>query len=252
MVTRPIFDRTELSTVADEVARALSFAETRGSSAFVSTAAAYPNGTHAVVRIDDAGDGYFVSDDGYGALCADLMGAMPSFTKVAPVAAHRWGVQFDYRSFFVLRVERDRLPGAVVAIANTSINAVERTVYLLDAAKAKRNREVFESRIHDAFGKRALFNKPVRGARGEWELDAVVKSQTGIAAVFEFIAPAFTAVAAANLKLGDIKGLTDAPYAVAALADYEKTDPALRSILAGSADLVIAANAGIERYQMAA
>jgi hypothetical protein len=243
--------RMSLSAVADEVARAISYAEGRGHSAYVTTAVSYPNGTAAVVRIDEGEDGYFVSDDGYGALCADLMGAMPSFNKVAPIAAHRWGVSFDHRSFFVLKVSRDQLPGAVVAIANTSVNAVERTIYALEAVKAKRNRQIFENRIHDAFGKRAEFDATVRGARREWRFDAIVKSEHGISAVFEFVSPSFNAVAAANMQIGDIKKLTDSPYAVATLADYEKTDASLRSILSTSADLVIAANDDIQRYQIA-
>lgn len=251
MVTNFVLKRSDLGAVAAEVARALSFAQMQGDSAFVTTAVTYPNGTSAVVRIDEDSQGYFVSDDGYGALSADLMGAMPTFNKVAGIAAKRWGVQFDHRSFFILHVEKDQLPGAVAAIANTSVNAVERTIYALDALKVKRTREVFVARISEAFGTRARFDADVRGATRPWEIDAIVEKQGGIAAVFEFVSPAFSAVASSNMKLGDIKGLSDAPYAVAALADYQKTEPSFRSILSSAADLVIAANEDIIQYRKA-
>jgi hypothetical protein len=243
--------RISLSAVADGVAKALSFARVDGTSAFVSTAVTYPNGTASVVRIDEDDSGYFVSDDGYGALSADLMGAMPTFNKVAAAAAQRWGVQFDHRSFFVLHVQRDQLPAAVAAIANTSVSAVERTIYALDAIKVKRTREVFVARISEAFGSRAHFDAEVRGATRPWQIDAVVENKMGIAAVFEFVSPAFSAVASTNMKLGDIKGLASAPYAVAALADYQKTEPSFRSILSSAADLVIAANDDILQYKRA-
>ncbi len=130
--------KLDLGAVASEVARALSHAEVQGNAAFVSTAVSYPNGTSCVVRIDEDPDGYFVSDDGYGAFTAETMGGLPSFNKVAQISAQRWGVKFDHRSFFVLHVSREQLAGAVVAIANTSVSAVERTVYAMDAIRIRR------------------------------------------------------------------------------------------------------------------
>lgn len=251
MVTQSRLIQSDLATIANDVARALSYSEIKGHSAFVTTAVTYPNGASAVVRIDEDRDGFFVSDDGYGAQCADLMGAMPAFNKVASSAAQRWGVQFDQRSFFVLHVTQDQLPGAVAAIANTSVNAVERTIYAIDALKVKRSREVFVARVTEAFGGRARFDAEVRGATRPWEIDAIVENSGGIAAVFEFVSPAFSAVASANMKLGDVKGLSSAPFAVAALADYQKTEPSFRSILSSAADLVIAANDDIALYRKA-
>jgi hypothetical protein len=106
--------------------------------------------------------------------------------------------------------------------------------------------------VSEAFGNRAHFDTDVRGATRAWEIDAVIESHGGIAAVFEFGSPAFSAVASANMKLGDIKSLTSAPYAVAALADYQKTDASFRSILSSAADLVMAASEDVAQYKRAA
>lgn len=246
------FLEANLRQIADEVARSLSFAEVSGHSAFITTPVTYANGTAVVVRLDADADGYFVSDDGYGAFTAETMGALQTFVKVAGGVAKRSGVEFDHRSFFIIRVEKDRLPAAVAAIANVSAAAVDRTIYALENMKVKRSRVLFQARLEEAFGSKARFDVPVRGATREWDFAGVIQDGNGIAAVFEFVAPAFSAVASANMKLGDVRGLTDAPSAIAALADYERTEPALRAVLSNTADKVIAVGIAAEEYRQAA
>lgn len=241
-----------LKQIADEVARSLSFAEISGQSAFITTPVTYANGTAVVIRLDPDADAFFVSDDGYGAFTAETMGALQTFVKVAGSVAKRAGVDFDQRAFFIVRVERDQLPAAVAAIANVSATAVERTIYALESIKAKRSKVLFQARLEEAFGNRAKFDAPVRGATREWDFAGIIQDQGGIAAVFEFVAPAFTAVAAANMKIGDVRGLTDAPQTIAALADYDKTEASLRAILSNTADKVIAVSTTVSDYRAAA
>lgn len=241
-----------LQEIADNVARSLSYARASGTSAFITTAVTYANGSAAVVRIDEDQAGFFVSDDGYGALTAEMMGALPTFNTVAGAVAKRGGVEFDQRSFFVVRVQKEQLPGAVAVIANVSAQAVERTIYAMDQVKTKRSRATFEARLRDAFGKRVSFGAVLRGATRQWDVDGFVTSATGVSSVFEFVSPAYSAVASAHMKLGDIRSLTDAPHVAAVLADYAKTEPALRSILSGAADYVFAADEDIAAYQRAA
>ena len=99
------------------------------------------------------------------------------------------------------------LPAAVAAIANVSAAAVERTIYALESMKVKRSKVLFQARLEEAFGNKAKFDQPVRGATREWDFAGVIQDENGIAAVFEFVAPAFSAVAAANMKIGDVRGL---------------------------------------------
>lgn len=252
MVQAALLSPDSLKQIADEVARALSYAQVTTSSAFVTTAVTYPNGSAAVVRLDQEADGFFVSDDGYGALTAEMMGALPTFNKVAPKVAERAGVNFDQRSFFILRVQREQLPAAVSAIANVSARAVERTIYALDQARHTRARATFEDRMHQAFGKTARFNERVRGAQGEWEFDGVVTAGDGHTTVFEFVAPAYSSVASANLKLGDVAQLDIPPRRVVALADYQRTDASLRAVLSTAADILIGVSDEATRYKQAA
>ena len=117
-----------LKLVTDAVGRALIEINVRGGSGFISTPVLYPSGSHVVVRIDGTGDRWFVSDDGYGFLEADMMGGLPTFRRIAKQVAERAGVKFDERCFFVLEVERDALPGAATVVANASKQATDRTV----------------------------------------------------------------------------------------------------------------------------
>ena len=118
--------------------------------------------------------------------------------------------------------------------------------------KVKRSKVLFQARLEEAFGNKAKFDQPVRGATREWDFAGVIQDENGIAAVFEFVAPAFSAVAAANMKIGDVRGLTDAPSAIVALADYDKTEPSLRAILSNTADKVIAVTTAATEYRLAA
>lgn len=241
-----------LRTIAEEVARALSYAEASDQSAIVGTAVNYPNGTSVVVRLVPEGDRFFVSDDGYAALAAEMMGGLRSFVKIAQDVAHRAGVRFDQRSFFVLEVERSRLPGAVAAIANASANAVERTVYAMERERIKRSRGMFEAKLAEAFGDAATFDVEIRGASRAWEFAAGVRGVGGFDAVYEYVSPSFNSVASANLKIGDVRHLHDAPTTIVALADYNRTEPSLRQILNATADRVISVDSDPQSYKIAA
>lgn len=252
MGTEVSLTRDEMHDLANDVARAIVHASASDTSAFVSTGMTYPNGTAAVARIDRDGDGFFVSDDGNGALAAELMGAASTFSKLAPAIATRAGVGFDRRAFFVLRVERDHLPGAVVAILGASTRAVERSAYALEHDRVKRSRQVFEDRMRTAFGERAAFDATMRGLTTEWQFDALVHLDTGSLAVFEHVSLAYQAIASANLKLGDVRRLTSPPHTTVVLADYEGTKPEFRSILAATSDRVLSASAEADAYRDAA
>lgn len=56
----------------------------------------------------------------------------------------------------------------------------------------------------------------------------------------------------ANMKISDTQALPSPPLVTVALADYEHTDPALRSILSAAGGLVIAANDDVSAYQLSA
>ncbi len=252
MVQTLRIDNTQLARIADDVSRSLSYARVSGTSAFITTAVSYANGTAVVVRIDDSGDEFFVSDDGYGSLTAEMMGASRSFAKIAGGVAARFGVEFDERLFFVLRVSRDQLPAAVSTIANVSALSVERTIYAQEAAKPKRSRVLFEERLQAAFHKRVHFKQKFRGALRQWDIDALVDMPNSAPVLFEYVTPSAGSVGQAHLKLGDIKNLDFAPRAAVVLESYDKTEAAFRAILSNSSDAVIDASVDAELYLKAA
>jgi hypothetical protein len=205
-----------------------------------------------VVRLDQDGDYFFVSDDGYASLTSDMFGGAYQFQRIAADVAKRFGVGVDQRSFFILKVARSQLPAAVTLVANASSASVERTLYALDRLKTKKTKELFVERISRAFGDKASFNVDFRGSTKSWEVDAAIIDQSNVLAIFEFVMPAATSVAVAHMKVGDISAMLERPRTAIVLSDYDKTDPPLRQILSSSADIVIAASSDLEAYRKAA
>ncbi len=252
MVSPFVMTNESLEKIANDVARSLSYAQVEGRSAFVSTAVTYANGTHVVVRLDQDGDSFFVSDDGYASLNADMFGGTHQFQRIAAEVAKRFGVSYDQRSFFILKAEKSQLPAAVTLIANASSASVERTLYALDRLKIKKTKELFVERISGAFGDKASFNVDFRGSTKIWEVDAAIIDRSDVVAIFEFVTPAATSVAVAHMKVGDISAMIERPRTAFVLSDYDKTDPPLRQILSSSADYVIDASSNLETYRKAA
>jgi hypothetical protein len=244
----------DITAVAGELAAAICSVRVRNSSAFLSTGVSYPNGTGAVIRIDPARRGnFFVSDDGYASFIANTMNAVHGFNRIAGEVAKRCGVSFDRGSFLLADIEQAVLPGAVGAVANASSRAVERLVASLEQPRIRRSRERFERKLRAAFGAEISFDVEQRGATGrDWEFDAGLTRRGQRVLLFALVSPATQAIAMANMKISDTLALPDAPKVMAALSDYEHTDPALRAILSNAGSTVIAANDDISKYRLAA
>lgn len=248
-----MIDERELQEIVVELSKALCSGQRRNSSIFVSTGVAYPNGVGSTVRIDRDRSGYVVSDDGYAGMIAESMKALPALNKVALGVATRSGISFERGTFLVTDIARESLPVAVSLIANSSCRAIERVISSLEQPRIRRSRDVFDKRLREAFGDKVTFDLEHRGATGRnWEFDAGIVRDGSIVRLFELVSPTTQAVAMANMKISDTTALPDGPRVTAVLADYEKTDPALRSILSSAGGTVIAANDDISRYRLAA
>jgi hypothetical protein len=243
-----------LKTIAEGVAHALVNTSVKGGSAFISSPLLYPSGSHVVVRMDGTGDRWFVSDDGYGHLEAEMMGGLTIFRRLARLLADRAGVQFDERSFFVLEVERDALPGAVITVSNVSKQAVERTAFAIEERRVAISRDVFEQRLVAAFDTRSIaHNIPVVGASGkEWDVDVGITSDSRVERLSEFVTPRSASIAAAVMKFTDIRAAESAPRTAAVLSDRSRTEAALVSLLSRVAGAAIDAADAPEVYRRAA
>jgi hypothetical protein len=243
-----------LKTVAEAVARALVTTSVKGGSAFISTPLLYPSGSHVVVRLDGAEDRWFVSDDGYGHLEAEMMGGLLTFRRLARPLAARVGVKFDERCFFVLEVERDALPGAVITISNISKQVVERTGFAVEERRIAISRDVFEERLTAAFGAKSItHNVCFVGASGkEWGVDVGITSDGHVERLFEFVTPRHASVAVAVMKFTDIRAAVGAPKTAAVLSDRARTEAPLVSLLSRVAGAAIDAADSPEIYRRAA
>jgi hypothetical protein len=252
MVDASVMNTTDLFEIAEQVARQLSYAGRDSQSVFIVTPVLYASGTSVVCRIVDRGGHFEVTDNGEAAFIADTMGLGGSFAPAASFVSARGGASYEKRAFFVDKVRREQLAGAVAMVANASAQAIERLIFSTEGARIKRSRIVFEQRIRSAFGKDAALNGEVRGATSIWKFDAVVRKEGAIQTVFEFVAPQFSAVASSYMKLTNLQALSDSPKAVVVLADYNNTPPELRATLSLATDTIIGADEAVEAYRQAA
>ncbi len=245
-------EHKHLKAIAEQVAASLSYVRVRNHSAYVATPLLYANGTGVLVRIDIVENGYSVSDDGYGAFIAETMSGLPTYSRIASSVAEILGVRFEGRTFFAEVADADHLPAAAAAIANASARANDRMVQSLEAMKLRRSRDLFDDRLRAAFGSAISFDVTVKGNRGrEWDYDAAATIGER-QHLFAFVGPAFTAVASANIKIGDTLARPEPPDVTAVLADYNRTEPALRAILADTGSIVIGASDDVEHYRLVA
>ena len=243
--------QSDLETIAQDILKALNRTSVRSGSVFVATSVSYPNGTGVSVRIDQGRDGFTVSDDGYAEVIAEDMGVVPALYRVASKVAERAGVTYESGSFYVTGLERSSLPTAVTTVANASAKALERTIAALEQPRLKRSREVFDKRLKEAFGDAVAFDVDFKGATGkQWEFNAGILDAGAFERLFELVSPSSQGVAFANMKIIDVRSLTEPPSITAALIDYDKTEPALRSILSNAGSLVIPASADAQKYRM--
>ena len=103
--------------------------EHRQDGAFITTPLMYPSGSLVVVRVDAGQQRHFVTDMGGGYLEADMMGSSLIYARNARPIAEQAGVHFDHQAFSVEGVSREQLPGAIITIANASLQAVALAAY---------------------------------------------------------------------------------------------------------------------------
>ncbi|RWM26878.1 hypothetical protein [Mesorhizobium sp.] len=217
-------DNISVNAIAEEVARALSFARTSNEGAMVVTPLLYPGGARAVVRINETAEGFFVSDGGGAKREADLMGGRGLFTRIARATAARFAVRFDSDLIFDLEVPREALVTAAIAVANASKTAVEQTAERLSERHANSQRERLSERLTAAFPAADIsYDARVKGASAQWTFDAVLKDHDRTVA-FDIVLPHANAVHAAVSKFLDLRDLgEDAPARIAVVTDEKAT-----------------------------
>lgn len=245
--------------LAESVSKQLARGFRSAAGAFVETPLLYPGGSHVVVQLSEPAPGVFlVSDRGYAAMEAELIGApRRTFRRTAETVARRMGVAFDKQMLFVAEVQEGALTGAVVAVANASKEAADLTAMRMHEDVAEDRKTAVLDRLRSVFGDEAVAaDAEITGASGRhWKVDARVQAQNrGLPlpvfgpAVFVIVGPHANSVYRGVAAFGDLAELDGAPTRVAVstvpLAKREATDVTM----IGRVARMIEADASREAY----
>lgn len=235
------------SNLVDSVARELVAVDHGTGHSFISTPLMYPSGTSVVVRVEDAVGEYLVTDFGMGYEEATMMGASNIYARHAKSIAETAGVGFDSHSFFVLKVTREQLAGAVATVANCSLEAVNLAAFKLADRKNADAIEILYKRLVTVFpARRVAKDASVIGhSNTEWHVATLVQGERR-RAIFEPVAAHHSSIFAASTKFHDIAAAEDAPGRVAVVK--KKADLKTYLAVLSQAANVIERDAADEAY----
>ncbi len=217
---------TDLSAIADEVARSLATATSDGRGGYIRTPLRYPGGSCVVVMISGDGDRFFVTDMGFGMSEAEQIGAEGQYARIAPEIARRRGLSFDQHSFFLVECNRLQLVGAVGLVANCSKEAVDLAALRLAEKRHSEVESAFFDRLEKVFGKTHVSRDvTIQGAhKRDWEVDALV-SHDGKVVAFDFVKPSPQSAYPVIAKFLDLALLPDPPRRVAVVRKFTDMKP---------------------------
>ncbi|RNF33976.1 hypothetical protein [Paracoccus methylarcula] len=205
---------------------------------YVTTPLMYASGGYVVIRVEQAGDEFLVSDFGAGHEEASLINGETIFKKVARSIAEANGVQFDSYSFFVLRVSKEQLPGAIATIANSSQEAVNITAMKVSERKHRDDNTILYERLSSVFGRASIARDAhILGASNtEWHVSSLVTVQNHSVA-FEAVSKHPNSIVHAAAKFSDIARINDAPGRVAVVSNKKALGTYL-GVLAHNANVI--------------
>jgi hypothetical protein len=220
--------------VADAIARQIVLAEANDDVAYIRLPLRYPGGTSVVVRVTTqpsfVGESkrFSVTDHGLGYEEAATMGVGTIYVRHARGIADRVGITYQDYAFFVEGVSRDQLPGAVVAVANCSFEAVAMVAERVEEIEKETEGEILYKRLVRVFSeKNVARNAEVVGASTTaWPVDNLVTSNSH-ETIFEAVSVHRNSVYAANTKFGDIREVEIHPKCIAVV----RSKPALKTML---------------------
>ena len=176
-----------------------------GDRARVAMPVLYPSGAGAAVEVTINGDSCLVSDIALGFTEAEMYGASDFYDSAAKKASKRFGVGFDGLSVFAVRSSLDRIEGAIVAVANASVNATAGAIFRAVEEKEKKvNLELFE-RLTRVFGHKSITRqREIKGREALWSAHNVVSVGDGKLAIFEYVNDNSTSVSSRFIMFSDL------------------------------------------------
>lgn len=212
-------DKTLFDSVASRLARAEHFA---GFSC-ISTPLLFPSGGTVSIRVSRSFDGFLVTDFGFGAEEADLIGGKHYYSRIAQRVAEAANVGFDQHSFFVLQVSEAQLPGAVSVVANCVHEAVTKTFYKVEERRVRDDGDRVYDRLSNIFNPRFIArNVSIIGSSNhEWQFDTGVTLSDGSLVLFESVSKHHSAIFPAVAKFHDVARSEHAPRRTAVIGKRE-------------------------------
>ena len=248
--THSLMVGSDRSAAVDELVRALCSSETLNGRYLVQMPVVTAYGSMISVSIwpEGGGETFIVSDDGlaYHEITT-AMGSERTFSGVAKAKCDRYGAQFDGGSMLFLRVDKQRLRGAVIAMASLTKEVIDETLEKSFAARVSQAHEQFLRNVAAAFPRfRIRENAPVIGrSTASHDVDALVETD-GRMLAFDVFSKAGNSINSAYTKLSDIARLDDGPRTIGVTQDLREIGPKLTLI--SSVAEVIEADADEETY----
>lgn len=172
----------------------------------VSVPVMYPSGATSTVEVQINQDNCWVSDQGFGFVEAEYLGATEYYPKAARDAAEAYGVQFDGSAVFALWVPKSRIEAAIVCVSNASNRAASEAIRVASEKKSsRRNDEIFE-RITSIFGPQIVAKSAeIRGRHVAWPAHNVVSFPDRHQAVFEYMTRHSNSASSKFFMFSDLK-----------------------------------------------
>lgn len=196
----------------------------------------------------EGGETFLVTDDGMAYHEVSTAAANErTFTSVAKAKCERYGAEFDGCSMLFLRVARDRLKGAIIAMASLTKEVIDETLERSFAVSVDRHTSAFVRRVGEAFKNytRIEHAKIVGRSTTQHDVDILVELN-GNSLAFDYFSKSGNAVNSAYVKLSDISRLDDGPMPIGVTPSLKAIGPKLTLI--SSVARVVQADATSEDY----
>jgi hypothetical protein len=229
----------EKTKLAIELAmREIVSAKHRPEGSYVNVPSLYPSGSSAVVRVSGGPDVFFVTDFAVGYTEAEFMGFDKIYLRQAKIVSEKSGIGFDDHAFFIVKVGIDRLAGAIVTVANCSVEAVILAAFKAAEKASGDGAVIMINKLERVFGaERVAKHTKILGASNhEWDFAATVTSN-GKRTVFEFATKYPVSVATVAMKMNDISRLESAPKRVVMVSEKKALGTYL-GVLSQSANVI--------------
>jgi hypothetical protein len=197
---------------------------------------------------EGGGETFMVTDDGlaYHEITT-AVGSERIFSSVAKARCARYGASFDGSSMLFMKVDKQRLKGAVVAMAALIREVIDETLEKSFAAKVDAAHEAFIRRVAEAFprSKRTEHAHVIGQSTTVYPIDVLVETERKLLA-FDYFSKSGNSVNSAYVALSDIARLEEGPVPIGVTPNLRDVGPKLTLI--SSVAQVIEADAGVETY----